>query len=319
MAESLISVDIVLTEEELTRDFTESLRRRDLKEFFFYWLPISVQAWLSLCTDGAYKNFWRSRTLLQHHLYEMIEALPWDLAEVVSLGSGQGIKDRALMEALRTRNPTVVYRPVDASQSLLELALREMSSMGIPTRGLKADISKPEQLYCCLGAAAGGPRLVLLLGNTLGAFDPLQYCQGLRLLLRKGDYLLIDGEIFDPASTLAGYDNPQNRRFAMGPLMSVGISEEVGTLVFETVTDERLPGLYRLQKHFEFLQPCRVLVAGNFIEFSPSERVRMNFSYKYSMQSFEELVCKRAGMVPLKRFLSADLNFTMFLAQAPTS
>jgi len=82
-------------------------------------------------------------------------------------------------------------------------------------RGLKADLEDAATVET-LSAAGGGPRLYLLLGNSLGILNPLHFLRTLRGLLRPEDLLLLDGEIYDDAS-LQGYDNPVNRRFAFAP------------------------------------------------------------------------------------------------------
>ena len=65
----------------------------------------------------------------------------------------------------------------------------------------------------------------MMLGNTLGAFDPLSMPSQLAALMRPQDFLLLDGELFSQTETLTGYDNPINRQFAFGPLSSVGLSK----------------------------------------------------------------------------------------------
>ena len=114
----------------------------------------------------------------------------------------------------------------------------------------KAASSDAAHLAAIAESSPAGPRLVMLLGNTLGAFDALGYARQLARLLRAGDHLLVDGEVFSGAGTLAGYDNPLNRQFAFGPLRGLGLVDPGdGVLRFETDEDQGRPGLYRLRKH----------------------------------------------------------------------
>src|SRR5439155_1032445 len=119
-----------------------------------------------------------------------------------------------------------------------------------PLRGPAADPEAP-------------PRLVLLIGNTLGAFDPIAEARDLAGLLRRGDALLVDGEVYAGDATVAGYDNPLNRRFAWAPLNAVGIREGDGELVFAAADDARLPGLHLVPKYFQAGRDVEALMGGS--------------------------------------------------------
>ena len=311
----MISIDVLLSENAIADDFVSSLRARRLAEKFFYWFPLSVRAWLELCSDGAYRNFIRSRSLIAQSANELAGRLGAGALEVLSLGSGQGDKDLLLLEAARTRGLDVSYTPVDASLALLEMACEGARAAGVRTRGIKADFTRPDHLAALAPTRDSPPRLVLLLGNTLGAFDPLAEAEELRALLRPQDRLLVDGEVYAGGQTVAGYDNPLNRRFAWAPLHAVGIDEADGEIVFEDVADDRLPGLHPLRKHFLARRHAAARVGGETLEIGAGERVAMNHSYKYAADTFVWILA-RAGLGVEWRGLSDDGRFQMVLAGA---
>src|SRR5256884_6689502 len=140
----MISIHALLTENALADEFVSAFRARRLPEKFFYWFPLSVRAWLALCSDGAYRNFVRSRSLIARSGAELARLFPVAPLEVVSLGAGQGDKDLLLLEALRERGVRVSYVPVDTSQALLEMACAGALSAGIPARGDKAGFTRPD-------------------------------------------------------------------------------------------------------------------------------------------------------------------------------
>ena len=245
----MISIDTLLTENALADEFVSAFHARRLPEKFFYWFPLSVRAWLALCSDGAYRNFVRSRSLIARSGAELARRFPIAPLEVVSLGAGQGDKDLLLLEALRQRGARVSYVPVDTSQALLEMACGGALAAGFPAQGIKADFTNPTHLTALAAEPEAPPRLILLIGNTLGAFDPIAEARELARLLRAGDALLVDGELYAGEVTVAGYDNPLNRRFAWAPLNAVGIREGDGELVFEAADDPRLPGLHAPAPH----------------------------------------------------------------------
>jgi len=309
----VIAIHSLLTENELADEFVAAFQARRFAEKFFYWFPLSVRAWLALCSDGAYRNYVRSRSLIAQSADDLARTVSPGPLELLSLGSGQGDKDLLLMNALRQRGVRVSYVPVDTSQALLELACQGAMGAGLPAQGIKADFTRPDHLAALAPAPETPPRLVLLLGNTLGAFDPLAEARELRSLLRPHDSLIVDGEIYAAQQTVAGYDNPLNRRFAWAPLVAVGITEQDGDLVFEDGVDARLPGLHPLAKHFRATRDVAARLGGESLTLSAGERIDLNHSYKYDAATFLRILAD-AGFAVRWRGTSDDARFQMVLA-----
>jgi uncharacterized SAM-dependent methyltransferase len=309
----MILIQALLTETTIADEFVASFQARRLAEKFFYWFPLSVRAWLALCSDGAYRNFVRSHSLIAQSAQDLARYTPAGPVEVVSLGAGQGDKDLVLLAGLREQGRRASYVPVDASQALLEMACQGALAAGFPARGIKADVTNPAHL-AALAADAGTPRrLIVMIGNTLGAFDPPAAAGALRGLLRTGDLLLVDGELYSGSETVAGYDNPLNRRFAWAPLHAVGIGEGDGELRFEVREDARLPGLHPLAKYFEARRDVAARLGGETLAVRAGERIEMNHSYKYAADAFLRMLAG-AGLAPRWRGTSADGRFLMVLA-----
>ena len=309
----MIAIHALLTENDLASEFVAALQQRRLPEKFFYWFPLSVRAWLALCSDGAYRNFVRSQSLIARTRTVLARFFPPAPLEVLSLGSGQGDKDLLLLQALRENGARVSYVPVDTSQALLEMACAGALQAGIPTQGIKADFTNPSHLRDLAADPETPRRLVLLIGNTLGAFDPIAEAGELAKLLRPGDALLVDGEIYAGEATVAGYDNPLNRRFAWAPLNAVGISEADGELVFEAADDARLPGLHLIPKHFRAGRDVEPLLGGEVLRLARGERLAMSHSYKYAVDTFLRILSD-AGLKARWQGQSDDQRLLMVLA-----
>ena len=309
----MISIQALLTENALAAEFVSAFHARRLPEKFFYWFPLSVRAWLALCSDGAYRNFVRSRSLIARSRAELARLFPVAPLEVVSLGAGQGDKDLLLLEALRERGARVSYVPVDTSQALLEMACGGALSAGFPAQGIKADFTNPRHLQALAAEPETPPRLLLLIGNTLGAFDPIAEARDLAGLLRRGDALLVDGEVYAGDATVAGYDNPLNRRFAWAPLNAVGIREGDGELVFAAADDARLPGLHLIPKYFQAGRDVEALIGGEALRLARGEQLAMNHSYKYAPETFLGILSD-AGLTVRWQATSDDQRFLMALA-----
>ena len=310
----MISIEVLLTEQEMVQSFLAELEAGRLPEHFFYWFPLSLQAWLDLCSDGAYRNYQRSYNLIATNAAGLANSLPPGQVEVVSLGAGQGDKDLLILKALAAAGYEVSYKPVDASQGLLEIACKTAAQANIPSLGLKANITDPSHLQrIAAPKPAEQTRLFMLLGGTLGALDPANYIITLHDLLTPGDYLLLDGEIYMESQTIAGYDNPLNRQFAFAPLSSIGLTDDDGALIFEMEEDAALPGLYRLGKHFRANHMLTIQLAGRTIAMQPDEKITMSYSGKYALARFYDLLGHHGKFQIVGDYRSPDHSFVMTL------
>src|SRR5207245_11309489 len=97
----MIAIHSLLTENELADEFVAAFHARRFAEKFFYWFPLSVRAWLALCSDGAYRNYVRSRSLIAQSADQLAGFVRPGCLEGGSLGAGQGHKGRPIVNALR--------------------------------------------------------------------------------------------------------------------------------------------------------------------------------------------------------------------------
>jgi len=196
-----------------------------------------VRAWLALCSDGAYRNFVRSRSLIASSGAELARLFPCP-AGGREPRRGPGDKDlllpRRCARVARACPTSGGYEP-----ALLEMACAGALSAASRRRD-QGGLHEPDPSAGPRCRARDAARLVLLIGNTLGAFDPIaeardwrgcsgraMRCSGRRDLRRERD----GGRLH----------NPLNRRFAWAPLNAVGIREADGELVFEQPTMHACP------------------------------------------------------------------------------
>jgi len=284
-----LPVTVLLSEQEIARQFADALAAGYLGEQFFYWLPLSVEAWVALCRSPEYRNADRALRLLSRAASRL--AALWPAADTLcGLGCGDGSKDRILLDAFRSP----LYIGADFSQGLLELALLDAAPSARAVRGFKLDIGADEQLSA-VGAAAhdsGRSAVFTVLGNTLGAFDADRFPARLRRLMRPEDRVLFDGEIFAGDETLRGYDHPTNRRFAFAPLASLGLTESDGELRFELRPGSA--GLHEVVKYFVPARDLELNIAGRELHLGQGEPLRMSSSLKYDEPALRERV-ERGG------------------------
>lgn len=305
-------IEVWLTETQMADDFVQSLKNRRLDERFFYWLPLSVRAWIALCSDGEYRNYIRSRSLISNSADD-IAGFATDAAEVVSLGSGQGDKDLFVLDSLKRSGTAPSYTPVDSSQALLEMACSTALTAGFETKGIKSDLLDPG-MVASLTASRTGRRLLMMLGNTMGAFDPQRVAATVAAMLNPGELWLVDGELYSGKETMAGYDNPINRRFAWGPLNSIGLDESHGEIMFEDGSDSHGQSLHKVEKYFIARTGLAMSVGGEELKMEEGEKISMNHSIKYTHDSFIGILAAN-GLRAVWEGISDDGHFIMALVE----
>ena len=298
-----MNIEVFLTEAEIAQEFTESIEARDLAEKFFYWFPRSVRAWLELSQNAVTASLRQCWDGLSGANARHIAGDADATVSVISFGSGDGVKDRMLIRALVQGGRSVKYFPVDASQTLLELACSAAEDAEIETTGIKADISSPMHLVLASDAAES-PKIFLMAGNSLGGFDPLDQVRHLAECMHSEDRLIIDGEIFNEA-VLARGEDPCVRKFALAPLATVGVSEDDGELHFEHKRDERHSGLHLITRFFRAGRDLTLTLPGD-PTLPRGERVFLNFRYTYTAESFRWLLAKHAGLRIVEDVRSPD-------------
>ncbi len=308
-----MKVEVVLTEAEIAQEFAEAIEARDLPEKFFFWSPRSAQAWRTLSGDedlfGGLTATWAA--LAAHadvFTRQFSKRIP-----VISFGAGDGARDRLLLEglkqaALEQDGPDCHYFPVDASQTLLELACAGADDDDFETTGIKADISSPVHLVYAADAAEP-PRLFIMSGNTLGAFDPLAEVRYISQCLRARDVLIVDGEIYQESETTARREHPAVRDFLAALLRSVGIGASDGELRFEDRTDERRHGLHQITRSFRAERDLVAAVNGEQVPLQRGERIGLNFQYAYTPDTFRWLLRQQGGLEIDHEYTSPDGRF----------
>src|SRR6185437_8565087 len=265
-------VEVVLTEADITQEFVEAMEARDLPEKFFYWFPRSVEEWSSLANDGAlygglaetWVEIAREAPALARHFNARVP--------VISFGAGDGSRDRILMKALKDQGCECVYYPVDASQSMLELACIGADDEDFEAVGIKADASSPVHLVYAADAAEP-PRLFIISGNTMGAFDPLAEIRYIAQCLKPEDRLIVDGELYSDGLTMARRDNPAARKFLGMLLANVGIDDHDGEIRFTHKRDDRHAGLHLVTRSFRAGRDLSATVGGQEIAIQRGENI----------------------------------------------
>src|ERR1035441_6305182 len=286
-----MKIEVVLTEAEIVQELTEAVEARDLPEKFFYWSPLAVRAWLARAADPAFVGLRRAWQQLAAKAAWLLEPFEPPI-HAISFGAGDGSTDRLLLDAIRQSGREQKYYPVDASQALLEMACAGAEDLDIETAGIKADISSPMHLVFASDAAES-PKLLLMSGNTLGGFDPLDHVKHMAQCLHGDDRLILDAEIYQTNGSVPHGDSLRPFRFA--PLAARGGSADDGEVRFEHKRDKSIAGLHVTASHFRPDRDLRIATPGHEVLVERGEHINLNFSYRFTSEALHELLVERGG------------------------
>jgi L-histidine Nalpha-methyltransferase len=163
-----------------------------------------------ICELPEYYPTRTERMILERHAGDIVETV--EPTELVELGSGSAEKARILLDAMSELGTLNRYVPLDVSEQALRQAAEELVS---EYEGLHVDavIGDFERHLDSIPRAAEGPRLIALLGGTVGNFPPGTRRRLLRQigrLLGPEDRLLLGTDLVkDPDLLEAAYDDAQ--------------------------------------------------------------------------------------------------------------
>jgi uncharacterized SAM-dependent methyltransferase len=227
---------------------------------------------------------------------------------VISFGAGDGSTDRLLLDVVQYAGRELKYYPVDASQTLLEMACAGAEDLDIETAGIKADISSPMHLVFASDAAES-PKLLLMSGNTLGGFDPLDQIKHLSQCLHGDDRLVLDAGIYQTNGGTPQADSL--RQFAFAPLAALGVSADDGEVRFESRRDKTIGGLHVSAAYFRPDRDLRISTPDREVLVERGEHINLNFSYTFTAEALHALLVDCGGLRILDQIPSQDGRYLL--------
>ena len=273
-----------------------------------------------ICELPEYYPTRTEKSILQIQAGEIIEAT--GAGELVELGSGSAEKARVLLDAMADAHTLHRYVPFDVSETVVRDAAEQLIEEydGLLVHGVIGDFQRH------LGHvpdADGVPRLVALLGGTIGNFPPGTRRGLLRqvssLLGPEDRFLLGTDLVKDPAMIEAAYDD------------SAGVTAEFNRNVLHVINRELgadfVPDAFEhiafFDRRHEWIEmrlrarrPCSVLISelGLRVEFAAGEELRTEISAKFTRERLEADY-RAAGLVLDRWFTDEDELFALSLAR----
>jgi dimethylhistidine N-methyltransferase len=228
--------------------------------------------------------------------------------QLIEYGSGEGVKSRLLIRALRPS----VYVPIDISQDALRSAARRLSAEFPRLRiaPVVGDFSRPLEVPLLNKA-----RVVYFPGSTIGNLTPEEAHAFLSMSRGVAAKMLIGVDLKkDPAVLHAAYNDAAGVTAAFNLNLLARINRELGA-DFDLRRFRHYafynPALGRIEMHLVALENQVVKLGRHRWPFAAGETIHTENSYKYSVEGFRALA-ERAGFARAKTWTDRRGMFAVF-------
>jgi L-histidine Nalpha-methyltransferase len=218
-----------------------------------------------------------------------------DPVELVELGSGSSSKTHLVLDPIAATGRLERYMPVDVSAAAIEAAIPELVDR-YPGVAIDAHVCDFTSDLGRIGPSTAGPRLVALLGSTIGNLQPVEvraFLHELAPVVRAQDALLLGTDLVKEASVLeAAYDDPDGVTAAFNLNILTVINRELeADFDLDSFRHEALynPTLERVEMRLRSTeaQVVRIEALGTEITFLEGEGILTEISRKFTHESVE--------------------------------
>ncbi|HEV3037714.1 MAG TPA: L-histidine N(alpha)-methyltransferase [Candidatus Angelobacter sp.] len=261
------------------------------------------------------------RAIFQTFAKEIIQQAGNNLT-LIELGAGSASKTAILIQAMCQRQLQVDFYPVDVSAAALQGAVSSLNGSfpRLHVRPIVADYSHGVSQL----ASLSGRKLVLLIGSTIGNFEPqeaLRFMRCMRESLRAGDAFLLGFDMVKSSRLLhAAYNDSQRITARFNQNVLVRINSELGGRF--AVDQFRHVAFWnrtksRIEMHLESLQGQNVWIEQleKSFHFMEGETIHTENSYKYSANDISNLL-RESGFMFEKSWTDPQQWFSVVLARA---
>jgi L-histidine N-alpha-methyltransferase len=242
--------------------------------------------------------------------------------ELVELGSGASDKARVLLDAMRDAGSLRRYIPLDVSETVVEDAARVLVEdyEGLHVHGVVGDFERHLEH---IPATDGVPRLVALLGGTIGNFPPgtrRAVLAKIATLLGPDDRLVLGTDLVKDATVIeAAYNDAEGVTAEFNRNLLHVVNRELGA----DFVPESFDHVAFFDRRHEWVEmrlrarrACSVLV-GDLdlrVEFAAGEELRTEISAKFTRERVENDL-EAAGLELERWFTDEERLFGISLAK----
>jgi dimethylhistidine N-methyltransferase len=236
------------------------------------------------------------REILQDHAGDLAARFR-EAPVLIELGSGSAVKTRIVIDALLHRHDALRYMPIDISRGALEESAAALLR-DYPALEIHAVAGEYHEGLHRLDAPAGGPKLILWLGSSVGNLDrpdAAAFLRRIRDVMLSHDRLLAGIDLRKHHAVLeAAYDDAQGITARFNLNLLARINRELGgrfdlqAFRHRAVYDEDA-GRVEMYLDSAREQSVRIAALELTVPFAAGEGIHTENSYKYSVEEIEAL------------------------------
>ena len=305
-------------QEEFARDVTAGLAR-PVKAISAKYLYDEAGSALfdRICATPEYYPTRTEEGILRARATE-IAALTGQNATLVEFGSGTSKKTRILLDTLGELH---CYVPIDVAGDFLAASCTALRAQYPRLRVVPVCADYMQLAALPHAARLPAPLLGFFPGSTIGNLMPGEALQFLRnaaaLLGGKGNFLVGVDTVKSQAQLDAAYNDAQGvtAQFSLNLLARINreLDGDFERDHFRHVAFFN-PAASRIEIYLESQRAQQVRVAGKSFAFARGERIHTEYSYKYSVDSFQRLA-RASGWQAAQAWTDAEGLFSVHLLQ----
>jgi L-histidine Nalpha-methyltransferase len=277
-----------------------------------------------ICEQPEYYPTRAERSILEARSAAIVAAT--GAGELVELGSGTAAKTRVLLQAMAAAQTLERYVPVDVTEHMVHRTAEELTAEfpGLRVEGVIGDFER--HLGAVPDPVDGVPRIVALLGGTIGNFIPgsrRKFLRTMAELLRPGvDHLLLGTDLVkDPAVIEAAYNDAAGVTAAFNKNVLVVVNRELDAN-FDVDSFEHYAFFDREREWIEMRlratrrMDVRIEALKLDVSFAPREEMRTEISAKFTRERLARDMA--AAGLELREVLTDDEGlFALSLSALP--
>jgi uncharacterized SAM-dependent methyltransferase len=215
---------------------------------YLYWTPQASEHWLELCRHKKYQFYRKSlkalRTYAEEIVNEIVNATGTAEIDLVSVGSGDGVKDNVLLRHLKKKlegGEFIYYYPVDISDTLIVEAIGNALRGGLQreafrVKALIADFLKLEKLKSFYEERPAA-NLFSVLGNTVGNADEEELLESVSEAMLPGDLVLLEVNVGKASLEDSVWSDPVTLEHDFTPLSVLNVPFDPTKMVYSELQD----------------------------------------------------------------------------------
>ncbi|MBD2777541.1 L-histidine N(alpha)-methyltransferase [Iningainema tapete] len=299
---------------------------RRIQSGYSYWGVGPVQMWDRACNDPTY-HMRKNISEFPHYAKQLAHLVDKERYNFVSLGVGEGRKDRSIISDFFNRNHSAkpredfLYIPVDMSLDMLRIAVEKIQETNpLPLHrcvAIQKDIESlkgmQEIAYIAQSLGAQKPILYGFIGNTIANVEsPKQVLNNIVNAMRSDDLLLFEAQIINTSalesqellqetmeSVRREYLSDSFRRFAVSALLqntdlTIDPTEKDNSYIVDVYLQQWKYGqVLHIDCFFENNTDRSLymtLVNEQTVKLNEKERIRLYRSRKFTQPSLQKFV-----------------------------